>query len=99
VLIKASGDWEKLGGVRLGKEAKRALDHRTYQMDNERRGESSGLVETIVSVDCSNLETFPSGQIEIDKLTGELLCPPPDVADGEFVENPRLTLGAILKAL
>jgi hypothetical protein len=31
-----------------------------------------------------------------DKLTGELLCPPPDVAEGEFVENPRLTLGAIL---
>lgn len=32
------------------------------------------------------------------RLTGELLCPPPDVADGEFVENPMLTLGAILKA-
>ena len=33
------------------------------------------------------------------RLTGELPRPPPDVAEGEFVENPRLTLGAMLKAL
>jgi hypothetical protein len=31
-------------------------------------------------------------------LTGELLCPPPDVAQGEFVGNLILTLG-VMKAL
>lgn len=31
--------------------------------------------------------------------TGELLCPPPDVADGDIVENGKLRLGPALNAL
>lgn len=28
--------------------------------------------------------------VQFWQVGGELLCPPPDVADGEFMENPKL---------
>jgi hypothetical protein len=89
-------DGERVWRVRLREETRYLW---TTVEDGIRRdqGETSGinrnkfylliLVEQLKLLERAN---------KTDKLTGELLCPPPDVAEGEFVENPRLTLGAIL---